>query len=89
MTRPTGPNEPAICRRIRTLCNFQPPVRQLAGELEIRDTSLQFVRKFSGFNVPRNANEAALERVVAEVADSARWLTRSLSGPTLGEPVPT
>jgi hypothetical protein len=63
-----------MCRNIRTLFNFEPP----ATELEIRDASLQFVRKLSGFNVPSKANEAAFERAVEEVAASARVLIRSL-----------
>lgn len=63
-----------MCRNIKTLFNFDPP----ATELEIRDASLQFVRKLSGFNVPSKANEAAFERAVAEVADSARRLIRSM-----------
>ena len=63
-----------MCRNIRTLFNFEPP----ATELEIRDASLQFVRKLSGFNVPSKANEAAFERAVAEVAASARELIASL-----------
>ncbi len=63
-----------MCRNIKTLFNFQPP----ATELEIRDASLQFVRKLSGFNVPSKANEAAFERAVEEVAASARQLIRSL-----------
>lgn len=63
-----------MCRNIRTLFNFEPP----ATELEIRDASLQFVRKLSGFNVPSKANEAAFERAVEEVAASARTLIASL-----------
>jgi hypothetical protein len=63
-----------MCRNIKTLFNFSPP----ATELEIRDASLQFVRKLSGFNVPSKANEAAFERAVDEVAASARVLIRSL-----------
>lgn len=63
-----------MCRNIRTLFNFEPP----ATEIEIRDASLQFVRKLSGFNVPSKANEAAFERAVAEVAASARGLIQSL-----------
>lgn len=63
-----------MCRNIRTLFNFEPP----ATELEIRDASLQFVRKLSGFNVPSQANEEAFERAVAEVADSARRLIQTL-----------
>jgi hypothetical protein len=63
-----------MCRNIRTLFNFEPP----ATELEIRDASLQFVRKLSGFNMPSKANEAAFERAVQEVAASARVLIGSL-----------
>jgi len=65
---------PAMCRNIRTLFNFDPP----ATELEIRDASLQFVRKLSGFNVPSKANEQAFERAVEEVAASARTMIRAL-----------
>ena len=63
-----------MCRNIRTLFNFEPP----ATELEIRDASLQFVRKLSGFNLPSRANEAAFERAVEEVAAAARALIDSL-----------
>ena len=63
-----------MCRNIKTLFNFEPP----ASELEIRDASLQFVRKLSGFNVPSKENEAAFEHAVAEVADSARRLIHSM-----------
>ena len=63
-----------MCRNIKTLFNFEPP----ATELEIRDASLQFVRKLSGFAVPSKANEAAFERAVDEVAASARRLVQSL-----------
>jgi len=63
-----------MCRNIRTLFNFEPP----ATELEIRDASLQFVRKLSGFNVPSRANEAAFERAVEAVAAAARTLIDSL-----------
>ena len=63
-----------MCRNIKTLFNFEPP----ATELEIRDASLQFVRKLSGFNVPSKANEAAFDRAVEEVAASARKLIQSL-----------
>jgi hypothetical protein len=63
-----------MCRNIKTLFNFTPP----ATELEIRDASLQFVRKLSGFAVPSKANEAAFDRAVAEVAASARLLIASL-----------
>jgi hypothetical protein len=63
-----------VCRNIKTLFNFEPP----ATELEIRDASLQFVRKLSGFTVPSKANEAAFERAVEDVAASARMLIRAL-----------
>ena len=63
-----------MCRSIKTLFNFEPP----ATELEIRDAALQFVRKLSGFNVPSQANEAAFERAVEQVASSARELIQSL-----------
>ncbi|WP_397409814.1 DUF2277 domain-containing protein [Polaromonas sp.] len=63
-----------MCRNIKTLFNFEPP----ATELEIRDASLQFFRKLSGFSVPSKANEAAFERAVEKVAASARILIRTL-----------
>jgi hypothetical protein len=63
-----------MCRNIKTLFNFEPP----ATELEIRDASLQFVRKLSGFSVPSRANEAAFDQAVAEVAATARTLIQSL-----------
>ena len=63
-----------MCRNIKTLFNFEPP----ASELEIRDASLQFVRKLSGFNVPSKANEAAFERAVEAVAASAQILMQEL-----------
>ena len=63
-----------MCRNIKTLFNFEPP----ATELEIRDASLQFVRKLSGFNVPSKANLQAFDRAVDEVASAARTLIASL-----------
>jgi hypothetical protein len=63
-----------VCRNIKTLFNFEPP----ATEVEIRDASLQFIRKLSGFNVPSKVNEAAFERAVEQVAASARELIQSL-----------
>lgn len=63
-----------MCRNIKTLFNFEPP----ASELEIRDASLQFVRKLSGFSVPSKANEFAFDQAVAEVAESARRLLRTM-----------
>jgi hypothetical protein len=63
-----------MCRNIKTLFNFEPP----ATEIEIRDAALQFVRKLSGFNVPSQANEAAFERAVEQVASTARELISNL-----------
>lgn len=63
-----------MCRNIKTLFNFEPP----ATELEIRDASLQFVRKLSGFQVPSKVNVEAFERAVEQVAASARTLIESL-----------
>jgi hypothetical protein len=63
-----------MCRNIKTLFNFEPP----ATELEIRDASLQFVRKLSGFSVPSKANEAAFDKAVEDVAAVARTLIASL-----------
>ena len=64
-----------MCRNIRTLFNFDPP----ATEQEIRDASLQFVRKLSGFNAPSKANEAAFNRAVEDVAAVTRALMKSLT----------
>jgi hypothetical protein len=63
-----------MCRNIRTLFNFEPP----ATELEIRDASLQFVRKLSGFSVPSKANEEAFDQAVQDIAASARKLIASM-----------
>jgi hypothetical protein len=63
-----------MCRNIRTLYNFKPP----ATEEEIRASSLQFVRKLSGFNKPSKANEAAFNRAVDQVADAVHELMHSL-----------
>ncbi len=63
-----------MCRNIRTLFNFEPP----ATRAEIRDASLQFVRKLSGFTHPSKANEAAFARAVEEIAASAELLIGSL-----------
>ncbi len=63
-----------MCRNIRTLFNFEPPVT----DEEIHASALQFVRKVSGFNKPSKVNEAAFERAVAEVAMAARRLCDSL-----------
>jgi hypothetical protein len=63
-----------MCRNIKTLFNFEPPVT----DDEIRAASLQFVRKLSGFTRPSKANEAAFELAVDETAAVARALLRSL-----------
>ena len=63
-----------MCRNIRTLFNFDPP----ATEDEIRASSVQFVRKLSGFTKPSRANEAAFALAVADVAAVARRLIDSL-----------
>lgn len=63
-----------MCRNIKTLFNFEPP----ATKAEIRDASLQFVRKLSGFTQPSKANEAAFERAVEDIAASAEALIGSL-----------
>jgi len=63
-----------MCRNIKTLFNFEPP----ATEDEIRASSLQFVRKLSGFNAPSKANQAVFDRAVDEVAAAARRLIDSL-----------
>jgi hypothetical protein len=63
-----------MCRSIKTLHNFEPP----ATRDEIRASSLQFVRKLSGFTKPSHANEAAFNRAVDEVAHAAQHLLDSL-----------
>jgi hypothetical protein len=63
-----------MCRAIKTLHNFSPP----ATEDEIRASSLQFVRKLSGFTKPSKLNEAAFNRAVDDVAHAAQHLLDSL-----------
>ena len=63
-----------MCRAIKMLHNFTPP----ATDDEIRGSSLQFVRKLSGFTKPSKANEAAFARAVDEVAHAARTLLDAL-----------
>ena len=63
-----------MCRNIRTLFNFEPPVT----EAEIHAASLQFVRKISGFNAPSKANEAAFFGAVDEVASISGRLLSAL-----------
>jgi hypothetical protein len=63
-----------MCRAIKTLHNFSPP----ATDEEIHASSLQFVRKLSGFTKPSRANEEAFNRAVDEVAHAAHHLLESL-----------
>lgn len=63
-----------MCRNIKTLHNFRPP----ATEEEVRASSLQFVRKLSGFTRPSKANELAFNRAVDQVAQAAHELLQSL-----------
>ena len=64
-----------MCRNIRILFNFAPPVT----EDEIRAASLQFVRKVSGFNKPSKANEAAFVAAVDEIAAVSGKFLNSLT----------
>jgi hypothetical protein len=63
-----------MCRSIKTLHNFRPP----ATDEEIRASSLQFVRKLSGFTRPSKANDVAFTRAVDQVTEAARTLLDSL-----------
>jgi hypothetical protein len=63
-----------MCRNIKTLFNFEPPV---TGD-EVRASSLQFVRKISGFNKPSKANEALFQGAVDEISEISMRLLRSL-----------
>jgi hypothetical protein len=63
-----------MCRNIRTLFNFEPPV---TGD-EIRAAALQFVRKLSGFHTPSKANEAAFARAIDEMEAASQRLLHSL-----------
>jgi len=63
-----------MCRNIKTLFNFEPPVT----DDEVRAASLQFVRKLSGMNKPSKANEAAFERAVDRTVEVARELLHAL-----------
>ena len=63
-----------MCRNIKLLFNFEPPVT----EQEIRAASLQYVRKISGFQKPSQANEAAFNRALDEVAAASARLLSSL-----------
>jgi len=63
-----------MCRNIRTLYNFDPPVTPE----EVRAASLQFVRKITGFNKPSKANEAAFLNAIDEIANVSIRLLQSL-----------
>jgi hypothetical protein len=63
-----------VCRNIKNLFNFEPPVT----DGEVRDASLQFVRKISGFNKPSKTNEAAFNKALEEIAEASARLLRSL-----------
>lgn len=63
-----------MCRNIKTLHNFKPP----ATDEEIRASSVQFVRKLSGFSKPSKANELAFNRAIDKVAQAAHELLESL-----------
>ncbi|HVZ16865.1 MAG TPA: DUF2277 domain-containing protein [Terriglobales bacterium] len=63
-----------MCRNIKNLFNFEPPVT----DEEIRAASLQFVRKISGFTHPSKANEAAFEKAIDEVSAVSKRLLESL-----------
>ncbi len=64
-----------MCRNIKTLFNFEPPVTPD----EVRAASLQFVRKITGFSKPSQANEAAFSGAVDEIAESSMRLLQSLA----------
>lgn len=64
-----------MCRNIKPLFNFDPPV---TGE-EIRAASLQYVRKISGFTKPSQANEAAFQQAIEEIAACSARLLESLA----------
>jgi hypothetical protein len=63
-----------MCRNIHTLFNFEPP----ATDDEVRDASLQYVRKISGFTKPSQANEQSFARAVDEIAEATRRLVDGL-----------
>jgi hypothetical protein len=63
-----------MCRNIKLLFNFDPP----ATDAEVRAAAVQFVRKVSGFTKPSQTNQAAFDRAVDEVAQSARRLVDAL-----------
>lgn len=67
-----------MCRNIKMLYNIDPPVT----EEEIREASLQFVRKVSGFNKPSKANEAAFFAAVDAITAVSSDLLNSLETST-------
>jgi hypothetical protein len=69
-----------MCRNIKNLFNFDPPVT----DQEVRNASLQFVRKISGFNKPSKANEASFNLALDEIAAASARLLHSLE--TTAEP---
>src|ERR1700681_3581344 len=73
-TRGHGGGRRRMCRNIKTLFNFEPPV----NAEEIRAASLQFVRKISGFNKPSKANEASFLAAVDEISAISASFLRSL-----------
>ena len=67
-------SEKTMCRNIRTLFNFEPPVTPE----EVRAASLQFVRKITGFNKPSKTNEEAFEKAIEDIARISSRLLHSL-----------
>jgi len=70
----TRPSIDLMCRNIRALHNFDPP----ASQEEIDAAALQYVRKISGYNKPSQANAAAFEEAIAEVAAASARLLEQL-----------
>src|ERR671917_1254648 len=70
-----GEGEEHMCRNIKPLFNFEPPV----NDEEVRAAALQYVRKISGFNKPSKANEAAFYAAVDEIAAASSRLLASLT----------
>lgn len=63
-----------MCRNIKTLFNFEPPVTSD----EVRAASLQFVRKISGFHKPSKSNETSFQAAIDEIASASLRLLQSL-----------
>jgi hypothetical protein len=70
----SGKGGTLVCRNIKTLFNFEPPVT----DEEVRSAALQFVRKVSGFQKPSKVNDAAFLVAVDEIAAASKKLLRSL-----------